>query len=70
MARPSARSDCLSDALEDALRDRERAAQLAAVGRRRVEKLMDVRKNAIDLLAYYEAIKGAGKLSGDLFNHG
>lgn len=60
----------LSDALEDALRDRERAAQLAAVGRRRVEKLMDVRKNAIDLLAYYEAIKGAGKLSGDLFNHG
>lgn len=60
----------LSMALEDALRDKEKAERFAAAGRLRVEELMDVRKNAMDLLAYYEQIKGSGKLSREFGDHG
>lgn len=52
----------LSAAIEHALSDRVGAMQLAAAGRKRVEELMDVRRNAADLLRYYEEVMRFGKI--------
>lgn len=52
----------LSAAIEHALSDRVGAMQLAAAGRKQVEELMDVRRNAADLLRYYEEVMRFGKI--------
>lgn len=59
---PPKNAALLSAAIEHALSDRLGAMQLAVAGRRRVEELMDVRRNAVDLVRSYENVMRFGKI--------
>lgn len=53
----------LSQAIVQSLSDPDAAGRLARAGRRRVEQLLDVRKNAADIIDYYHNLLGQGCLT-------
>lgn len=53
----------LSQAIVQSLSDPDAAGRLARAGRQRVEQLLDVRKNAADIVDYYHNLLGRGCLT-------